>query len=200
MSDEDTQASEVDAEIIIEIPSSPEEFDALMHKIGEFRHAIEALELARNNVVATIDAPYAKARNPLVSKHDYMFDVALQYASDPANKARMTTSKSPQTADLTHSKVKYTDDHSGTIDLADDVTEDEAIRALRHRKGGGKFYKTTRTLIWGVIRAAPNEEMVLAMRHFVRNYKPTKVTLYVKPAVTPKPDGQAAEVQVKRYN
>ncbi len=187
--------------IVIDAPNSPEEFDDLMFRIGEERRAIDELELNRNKAVANIDKPYKEARAPHERLHDAMFDVAMAYASDPANKGRITTSKSPQTANLVHSVVKFTEDHSGTIELADGITEDQAIRALRHIKGGGLFYKTTRSLIWGVLRAKTNENTVLALSYyFVRKFAPIKVTLYVKPATTPKPGGKVAELKIARYH
>lgn|GEM_PF-6195565 len=185
--------------IVIEAPQTPEAFDGLMYELGLLHRAIETLSLERNAAVAEIDKAYNEQRRLLVAKYNPIFDACLEFASNPANKPRMTTAAAPQTADLPHSKVTWKDHHKGTIELAEDTDETSAIRALLRRKGGSKYVITTRKLNMEALRA-DGGTFALTLRHFVRRFKPTNITLYVKPASTPKPDGKAAETQVKRLS
>lgn len=185
----------------VAMPTNANEFDGLMQQLGEILREIDALTHERDQKVAEIDKEYSAARAPLVDQYNAIHSVCEQYANNPDNKAQMTTKEAPQTADLTHSVVRWTDDHTGTIELADGVTEAKAIRALQHRKGGGIFIKTERKLVWGVIRSKAQQAVIEAMpKYFIRKYKPTSVTLYVKPAQTPKPDGKTAERRVEKLS
>lgn len=179
-------------------PKTVDEFDTLMAALGDYHREIEALMIERDQKVAEIDKPYNNKRKVLVEIYNATLAACTEFASNPANKARMTKKEAPQTADLTHSKVKWTDDHTGQIELAEGVTEEQAIRAFQHRRGGGIFIKVERKLVWPVIRSKAQQATIEGMKkYFRRTYKPTDVKLYIKPASTPKPDGKAAETQVK---
>ena len=185
-----------DNKIVVPVPASVEEFDSLMAQLGDLHRNIELLKTKRDDAVAKIDKSYNAKRKPLVALYNALIDSCTAFVENPDNKGRMTTSKAPQTADLVHGKVKWTEDHSGQIALADDVDETTAINALLRRKGGSQYVITTRKLNWTAIRA--DSVKLVMMRHFTRRFKPTSVALYVKPASTPKPDGKAAETQVRR--
>lgn len=191
-------ATVVPAEGVPPVIATVEDYDGIMFLIGGLARKIEELQLQRDEQVADIDKNYADEREPLVREYNWLFDAAMAFASDPANKGRMTTAKAPQTSDLIHSKTKWTDDHTGQLELADDVDEQAAIRALQRKKGGSRLIITKRSINWKAVRANP--DFVQGMRHFVRKFKQTTVALYVKPAQTPKPDGKVAERRVERLS
>lgn len=192
------QASVVAVEKAPPVITTVEDYDGIMFLIGELARQIDRLRLQRDAEVADIDKNYADQRAPLVTQYNWLLDAAIAFASDPDNKGRMTTRKAPQTSDLTHSKTKWTEDHTGQLELADNIDEQTAIRALLRKKGGSRFVITKRSINWKAVRANP--DFVSGMRHFVRKFKKTSVALYVKPAQTPKPDGMEAERRIERLS
>lgn len=186
--------------IAIKVPETTEVFDGLMYELGSLYRAIETLSLECNAAVAEIDKTYNEKRQPLVAQYNTIFDACMEFVSNTANKARMTTAKAPQTADLPHSKVKWKDIRTSKIELAEGINEAAAIRALLHRKGGSKYVITTRKLNLDAL-SADGGKFALTLRHFVQRFNlTTSVSLHIKPASTPKPDGKAAETQVKRLS
>lgn len=187
------QESAVALPIVAE-PLNVAEFNQMLFELGIADRQIEAIDNERNRRVAEIDAQVAIQRRPLVDSFNAKLAACLQFASEPKNKELLTKGSSPQRAELDHGVVKWFDDHTGSIKLQDGITEEQAIRALLHRKGGSAFVKTTRSIRWSMLNK--QQPFVLAMRHFRRVFSP-RVELYAKPARSPKPTGRAAEKQLK---